>query len=319
MNVWTYRRPFSVQGEAFTVLIETGFKSWRSRLMRRAQELVRDETAVIGASLDYRNHRLRHVLPDGAQLEVETGYINWWNTGIAVRVNGVLVHESHPGRTLMWPMLQSQGPMDAQREQQMQEQQKRDAAQWARNKPSLLVDIALGVLFFVVGKVTGNLTTAALVGAGAGLAVVLLQRFVKADLLGGLAMFGVFTLLLSAGFSLWFQDERMVQLKGSILGVLIASLILVDALFNRGRYFGARLARYLIGMPVDARRLALGMALLGLTMAGLNLLATQWLSKDAWLFYTTFVDAPLAMVLGFAVFRFARPAPGSGTEGTRAL
>ena len=311
MNVWTYRRPFSVQGETFTVLIETGFKSWRSRLMRGAQELARDETAVLGAGVDYRNHRLRHTLPDGAQLEVETGYVSLWNTGIAVRVNGVLVHESHPGREIIWPPLKGRGPMDAQREQQMQEQQQRDAAQWARNRPSLFVDIALGLLFFAVSKITGNLTTAALVGAGAGLAVVVAQRFVRADLLGGLAMFGVFTLLLSAGFSLWFQDERMVQLKGSILGVLIAGLILADALFNRGRYFGARLARYLIGMPVDARRLALGMALLGLTMAGLNLLATQWLSKDAWLIYTTFIDAPLAMVLGFAVFRFARATPSA--------
>jgi intracellular septation protein A len=53
------------------------------------------------------------------------------------------------------------------------------------------------------------------------------------------------------------------------------------------------------------------MALLGLTMAGLNLLATQWLSKDAWLSYTTFVDAPLAMVLGFGVFRFASSSPGA--------
>jgi intracellular septation protein A len=198
--------------------------------------------------------------------------------------------------------------MDTPNSPPLQDQQQREAAQWARNRPSLFVDIGLGLLFFIVGKVTGNLTTAALVGAGAGLAVVVVQRFVKADLLGGLAMFGVFTLLLSAGFSLWFQDERMVQLKGSILGMLIASLILADALLNRGRYFGARLARYLIGMPVDARRLALGMALLGLTMAGLNLLATLWLSKDAWLFYTTFVDAPLAMLLGFGVFRFARPA-----------
>jgi intracellular septation protein A len=308
MNVWTYRRPFSVQGEAFTVLIETGFTSWRSRLIRGAQELARDETRVIGASLDYRNHRLRLALPDGAQLEVETGYVSWWSAGIAVRVNGVLVHESHPGRALMWPSLQGQGPLDVQREQQMYEQQQRDAAQWKRNKPSLMVDIALGLLFFVMSKVTGNLTTAALVGAGAGLAVVVVQRFVKADLLGGLALFGVFTLLLSAGFSLWFQDERMVQLKGSILGVFIASLILTDALFNRGRYFGARLARYLIGMSVDPRRLALGMALLGLTMAGLNLLATHWLSKDAWLVYTTFVDAPLAMVLGLVVFKFAKPA-----------
>jgi len=315
MNVWTYRRPFTVQGEAFTVLIETGFTSWRSRLMRGPQELARDETAVTGAALDHRNHRLRHTLPDGSQLEVETGAISWWNTGIAVRVNGALVHESHPGRTIRWPMLQGQSAMGAQREQQMQAQQQRDAAQWARNKPSLMVDIALGVLFFAVSKITGNLTTAALVGAGAGLAVVVLQRFVKADLLGGLAMFGVFTLLLSAGFSLWFQDERMVQLKGTILGVFIASLILADAVFNRGRYFGARLARYLIGMPVDARRLALGMALLGLTMAGLNLLATHGLSKDAWLFYTTFVDAPLAMLLGFAVFRFARTSSAPGGPG----
>ena len=311
MTVWTYRRPFSVQGEAFTVLIEMGLKGWRSRLMRGAEELSRDENDVIGACADYRNHRLRHVLPCGAQLEVETGPINWWSAGIAVRVNGELVHESHPGRAIRWPMPETQGLRDAQGQQQRQTQQQRDAAQWARNKPSLMVDIALGLLFFAVGRLTGNLTTAALVGAGAGLAVVVVQRFVKADLLGGLALFGVFTLLLSAGFSLWFQDERMVQLKGSILGLLIASLMLADSLFNQGRYFGARLARYLIGMPVDARRLSLGMAMLGLTMAGLNLLATQWLSKDAWLSYTTFVDAPLAMVLGFGVFRFASSSPGA--------
>ncbi|MFM8768223.1 MAG: hypothetical protein ACKOD9_10815 [Rubrivivax sp.] len=101
MTLWTYRRSFTCRGEAYTVLIETGFKSWRSRLMRGAQELARDETLVIGAALDYRNHRLRRALPDGAQLEVETGYISWWSTGIAVRVDGVLVHESHPGRALM--------------------------------------------------------------------------------------------------------------------------------------------------------------------------------------------------------------------------
>ena len=93
MTLWTYRRPFTYRGEAYTALIETGIKSWRSRLMRGAQELTRDETAVIGASLDYRNHRLRYELPDGAQLEVETGFISWWNTGIAVRVN----RSSHSG------------------------------------------------------------------------------------------------------------------------------------------------------------------------------------------------------------------------------
>ena len=272
------------------------------------QEFVRDETILLGAALDYRNHRLCHTLPDGSQLEVEIGYLNWFNTGIRVSSNGILVHESHPGREILFLTSVRKASLGDKSERQLQEQRQRDAAQWALNRPSLIVDIALGLLFFAVSNVTGNLTTAALVGAVAGLTVVVAQRFVKVDLLGGLGMFGVFTLLLSAGFSLWFLDERMVQLKGSILGVLVASLILGDALFNRGRYFGARLARYLIGMTVDARRLSLGIAMLGLIMAGLNLLATQWLSKDTWLIYTTFVDAPLAMVLGLLVFRFAKQA-----------
>jgi intracellular septation protein A len=308
MNVWTYRRPFSAQGEVFIVQIEAGLAGWRSRLMIGHQELVRDETILLGAAFDFRNHRLCHTLQDGSKLEVEIGYLNWFNTGIRVSISGTLVHESHPGRDILYLTRVRKASLGGKTEQQLQEQRERDAAQWALNRPSLIIDIALGLLFFAVSKVTGNLTTAALVGAVAGLTVVLAQRFVKLDLLGGLAMFGVFTLLLSAGFSLWFQDERMVQLKGSILGVLVAGLIFGDGLFNRGRYFGARLARYLIGMTVDARRLSLGIAVLGLIMAGLNLMAMHWLSKDAWLTYTTFVDAPLAMVLGLLVFRFAKKA-----------
>jgi intracellular septation protein A len=308
MNVWTYRRPFSAQGEVFIVQIEAGIAGWRSRLMIGHQELVRDETILLGAAFDFRNHRLCHTLQDGSKLEVEIGYLNWFNTGIRVSISGTLVHESHPGRDILYLTRVRKASLGGKTEQQLQEQRERDAAQWALNRPSLIIDIALGLLFFAVSKVTGNLTTAALVGAVAGLTVVLAQRFVKLDLLGGLAMFGVFTLLLSAGFSLWFQDERMVQLKGSILGVLVAGLIFGDGLFNRGRYFGARLARYLIGMTVDARRLSLGIAVLGLIMAGLNLMAMHWLSKDAWLTYTTFVDAPLAMVLGLLVFRFAKKA-----------
>jgi intracellular septation protein A len=306
MNLWTYRRAFTIDGQPFLVRIGTGMTQIRSVLLRDGQVLAQDATRVAGADADYRNHLLRAVLPDGALLEVEAGYVSWWATAIAVRVNGVLVHESHPGRTIVWPLLAGKGPVTPQSQHDLQAQAERDRAQWVRNKPSLMVDIALGLLFFAVSKATGNLTTAALVGAAAGLAVVVVQRFVKADLLGGLAMFGVFTLLLSAGFSLYFQDERMVQLKGTIIGSLVALLILGDALLNRGRYFGARVARYVQGAAVDPQRMALGIALMGLAMAGLNLLATAVLSKDHWLVYTTFVDAPLAMLLMFGVFRFAR-------------
>lgn len=307
MNLWTYHRPFSVAGQSCVVRIQAGLTRIRSLLLRDGQVLAEDSTHITGAAADYRNHRLRTVLPDGTVLEIEAGYVSWWTMAIAVRLDGRLVHESHPGRTIAWPLLARQGPGSPPTEAALREQAERDRAQWVRNKPSLIVDIALGLLFFVVSKATGNLTTAALVGAAAGLAVVVLQRFVKADLLGGLAMFGVFTLLLSAGFSLYFQDERMVQLKGTILGGFLALLILGDALLNRGRYFGARVARYVQGAAVDPQRLSLGIAMLGLVMASLNLLATQLLSKDHWLIYTTFVDAPLAMLLTLGVIRFARP------------
>ena len=56
------------------------------------------------------------------------------------------------------------------------------------------------------------------------------------------------------------------------------------------------------------RKASLGIVMLGLIMAGLNLIAMHWLSKDAWLTYTTFVDAPLAMVLGLLVLIFAKKA-----------
>ena len=303
---WTYRRPFILKGQSFDVKIGCGFTDWHTRLELDGCELVRDHTHILGAQADYRNHRVTHTLPDGSILEVESGWVNWFTVGIAVRLNGELVHESHPGRRLAWPMLPGKGLLTPQALLQMQEQQRRDREQWVRNKPSLIVDIALGLLFFVVAKLTDDLRTAALVGAGAGLAVVVAQRFVKVDLLGGLALFGVFTLLLSAGFSWWFEDERMVQLKGTILGTVIASIILLDAAFNRGRYFGDRMARYIPGAAVDSRRLALGIALMGLTMAGLNLAVTTWMSKDVWLTYTTFVDAPLGMALAMLVFKFAR-------------
>lgn len=306
MKLWTYRRTFALDGQQFLVRIESGTDRLRSVLLRDGQVLAEEATALSGPQADHRNHRLQAVLPGGALLVVEAGYAGWWTTAIAVQVDGVLVHESHPGRTIAWPMLAGKGPVTPQALQQLREQEQRDRAQWLRNKPSLMVDIALGLLFFIVSKATGSLTTAALVGAAAGLATVVVQRFVKVDLLGGLALFGVCTLLMSAAFSWYFQDERMVQLKGSILGVGVAAVILVDALANRGRYFGARVARYMVGMAVDAQRLALGIAVMGLCMAGLNLLATQLLSKDHWLVYTTFIDAPLACLLMFGVLRFAR-------------
>jgi intracellular septation protein A len=182
--------------------------------------------------------------------------------------------------------------------------QARQAAQWQRNKPSIYVDLGLGLFFFVCAKFT-DLSTAALLGAAAGLSVYLVQRFVQVDLLGGLAMFGVLMLLVSAGFSWLLQDDWAVKMKGTILGLLTASLFLGDGLLNRGRYFGRRLARYVME-PVVEQRLAIGLGLLGALMALLNWGVAEFFSTDVWLAYTTFGDIALSMLLFFAVLRFAR-------------
>jgi intracellular septation protein A len=178
------------------------------------------------------------------------------------------------------------------------------AAQWQRNKWAICADVALGLLFIVVAKLT-DLRTAALVGAGADLLLVVVQRFVKVDLLGGLALFGIVMLLISAGFSWWFDDEALIKQKGTILGLLTATLFLGDGLLNRGRYFGVRLARYVFE-PVNEQRLAIGLGALGALMAGLNYAVARWLPTDVWLAYNSVGDIVLTMLLFTFVLRFAR-------------
>lgn len=176
---------------------------------------------------------------------------------------------------------------------------------WGRNKYSLYTDLSLGALFFLASKFFDDLTTAALITSAAGLAVVIVQRFVKVDLLGGLAMFGVLMLLVSAGFSLAFDNDWIVKMKSSILGLFVAALMLGDAAFNRGRYFGGRLERYM-PYPIHQQRMSLGMGGLGLVMAVANYVVATLFSTDIWLYYTSFGDFLLSMILVFAVLRFAR-------------
>jgi intracellular septation protein A len=187
------------------------------------------------------------------------------------------------------------------------DEEARARAQWNRNKYSLAVDLSLGALFFILAKVTDDLTFSALLTAGAGLAVVVVQRFVQVDLLGGLAMFGVFMLLVSAGFSYAFDDDWAVKMKSTFLGGFVALLMFADAVFNEGGYFGGRLLRY-TPAPLDTRRFSFGMGTAGLVMAAVNYLVATYLSKDTWLYYTSFGDFVLSMVMVFAVIRHATTA-----------
>ena len=68
-------------------------------------ELAREQTRLVNATADWRNHLMSHSLPNGSVIEVECGWVDAWNVGIAVRVDGVLVSESHPGKPLTWLLL----------------------------------------------------------------------------------------------------------------------------------------------------------------------------------------------------------------------
>lgn len=176
-----------------------------------------------------------------------------------------------------------------------------------RNGPSLIVDIALGFVFFFVAKWT-DLTTAALWGAGAGLALVVVQQFVKSvDLLGGLALFGIVMMLISAGYALAFQDEELIQMRTTIMGGLGAALYLVDGVLG-GRYLGERTARYLFMPDIVPQRLSLAFGGLSIIMALANWGVVKVVSKDVWLYYTTFGDFILAAVLFSLAIRWVRVA-----------
>ena len=291
VSLWRYKRPFDLDGRAAQVVMWSAMNGLFSELHVDGQTVASDWTPVSGLEAT-RNHRL-----DFAGYEIEGGYVSMWTVGIAVRRDGRLIHESHPGTKIAFPEKLAKMTADPGV----------DMDSYKRNKVPIAVDIALGLLFFVVAKLT-DLSTAAIVAAGAGIALMIVQRFVKVDLVGGLALFGVVMLLISAGLAIAFQDDWAVKMRTSIVGVITAILFLGDGLLG-GNRLGKGLARYLPYRDIDPGRLAIGMGVLGLVMAGLNYLVAWAASTDVWLFYSTFVDFLLVMALIMLVLRYARKQP----------
>lgn len=298
--LWVYTRRFKFDGARRGIVrIRSGLGGLESTLLIDKREVARDWTPITGAGAT-RNHRLVSRLDDGRTLSVEAGYVNWWSMGIAVDLDGKRIHESHPGKTIAFPsklkaMTEGANASGAPT---------LDFDKLKKNRVPIIVDILTGILFFAVAKLT-DLTTAALVGAGVGLALVVIQRFVKVDLLGGLALFGIVMLLISAGLAWFFRDEDFVKMRSTVVGLIAAAFFIVDGLF-RGRYLGERLSRYLAYTDVIPWRLSMGLGLSAITMAGLNYLVAKTLPTDVWLFYTTFGDVIVAMGVFFLILGWAR-------------
>ena len=308
MRLWTYLRPFSYRDRDYVVEISLTFTKMVSRLFCGDECL--DEQSF--GYMDGTTTFVHTLAGDGADTtRVEVGYFNWWSVGIAVLEGQQKVYESHPGRdvrfgeSLMSEITSREAPAPDTAPNRAADMAALSQSKWQRNKYSIYADLVLGALFFIVGKATGDLALAALVGAGAGLALVAVQRFVRVDLLGGFAVFGTIMLLISAGFSLLLQDDYWVQMKSTVLGILTASVFMIDGVFRQGAYFGARIERY---MPLRLHhdRIAIGMSGMGLAMAGANYYVANQFSEDFWLTWTTFLDLPVSMALFYAVIFWAR-------------
>ena len=325
MRIWTYIRPFSYRGEDYVVELAAHLTQNFSRLWR-GDELLDEQSVHHMDGIQ----TIVHALPADADEDarVEVGYVNWWSVGIVVLQGEDTLYETHPGKNVrvLKGLLQgtAMSSMTSQADSCQEPETGPDRAagsdlsvaqmvesnqsKWERNKHSIYADMALGALFFLVGKLTEDLALAAIIGAAAGLALVVVQRFVKVDLLGGFAVFGTIMLLISAGFSLALQDDYWVQMKSTVLGIFTASLFMIDGVVRQGAYFGARIERYM-PMPLHHGRIAIGISLTGLVMAYGNYLVAENFSEDFWLTYTTFLDIPVSMAMFYAVVYWARKKP----------
>lgn len=299
-RLWRYKRPFAVDGHDGLVLIDSRMDGLTSTLLIDGDEVARDHTPPIGPDA-VRNHQLAATLNEGRKIAVEAGYISIINAAIAVRVEGALIHESHPGRKIAFP--ERSGRWISQ--QTAAGKPAYDLDKLKRNKVPLAVDIATGLLFFTVAKLT-DLRTAALVGAAVGIGLLVAQRFVRVDLIGGMALFGIFMLLMSAGLAILFEDDAMIKQRSTIVGLIGATCFLFDGLVLKGRRLGHGISRYIAYRDIDEARLAIGMGLIGVIMAASNWIVVRRFSTDAWLFYTTFVDVFLSIGMVLYVIRWAR-------------
>lgn len=187
--------------------------------------------------------------------------------------------------------------------------------QEARTKalgPSIIVDLSMGVIFFFVARNFG-LVTAAFTGAAVTLALFFVQRFVRVDLLGGFAVFGVIMAVISATLALIFQDDTFVKLRGSLMGLIMASFATIDGL-RGGSYLGKRMALYMGGLgKINPQRAAFALAGAGIALIVIELPLVFLLTTDQWIWYNSFLDSLVAIPIIIGAMMWARE-PESGDK-----
>jgi len=173
-------------------------------------------------------------------------------------------------------------------------------------RPSIIIDITFGVLFFFVAREFG-LVTAALTGAAATLVLFAVQPFTKLNLLGGFAVFGVVMSLISAGIAWGFQDDLAVKLRGTFMACIAASFALYDGFVLKGGYLGKRMAMYMEGLgKINPRRASFALAGATLILMMIDTPLAFILTTDQWIWYNAFFDNIIAIPIIIGAMLMAR-------------
>lgn len=297
--MFTYRWAFEAAGRHWRVHVEVGMQNARTRVFE-GETLVAERTILTADPALYEPQDLDLETPNGP-LRITTGYLDWIMLGCVARLGEAEVFRSSKRSFARFPLLQKM-----LREAAASPEERAAMAQ--RNKerlPSIIVDVAMAVVFFLIAREYG-LPAAAVSGAGIALVLLVVQRFVKVDLLGGFAVFGVVLSLLSAGAALAFQSDLAVKLRGTVIGLIGAIAFLIDGALG-GRYLGKRLVGYIETLlRVPQARAAMAMGAAGVAIAGVDLAAAFLLSQDQWLVYNAALDGLIAAPIVFAALWLAR-------------
>lgn len=314
---WIYpTRRFSVSGMVCAVSSRAKTDGLHSRLLIDGAEMAHDFTPNFGEEA-VRNQHLSAALPDGSVLAVELGYIGLSTTGIVARRDGDTIFESHPGKTPAYPEEQREAIAKsgnvkellgaAVKEGKGDQPGAFQTGIFAKhNRLPFAIDVITGLLFYIIAKMT-DLQTAAMVGIVVGFGLIAFQAITKIDVTGGLALFGIVMLTISAGLAWYFADDEWVKLRGTITGLIAAAFFIIDGL-RGGHYIGRGLARYMPYSDIIPGRMAFAMGLVGIVMALLNYAVAKLASTDIWLFYKTFVDFFIVAGLAMFAIRYARKA-----------
>ena len=171
---------------------------------------------------------------------------------------------------------------------------------------SFLIDFGPLLLFFLSYRFSNpadNPLTAAITGTGVFMAAVLIAVAVSWWRFRRVSPMLWLSAILVLGFgalTIWFHDERFIQLKPTIIYLLFATVLAL------GLWRGEALLKRLLGAAYDGlsdegwRKLSRNWAWFFLFMAGLNELLRATLSFDAWLTVKVWGITGLSLVFAMA-------------------